>query len=181
MSPLFFSSLKHPKVNLEIGFGNGEHILQRAMLETGSLFIGCEVYLNGISQLLDGMLSNCIDNIQIFNGDAKELIAGSPNNLFSDIYVLFPDPWHKKKHNKRRLINKNFVNLLITKMKNSSRLLIATDCQKYYESIMGLGFDFQEGKPKDWINTKYERKAINKSKNIFYLSLYKKTDILLFD
>ncbi len=170
----FFSSLAGcSKVNLEIGFGDGAHILQRAQLEENSMFIGCEVYPNGVSQLIEGMLNAKVDNILIYNNDARELVNHAPDNFFSDIYVLFPDPWHKKRHHKRRLLNANFINLLYLKMRPGSRLLIATDCADYYHNIVNTGFNFHNQKPEDWVSTKYEKKALENSSNVFCLTLYK--------
>ncbi|MDZ5762458.1 tRNA (guanine-N(7)-)-methyltransferase [Candidatus Cyrtobacter comes] len=170
----FFSSLtEYPKVNLEIGFGDGGHIFQRARLEEKSIFLGCEVYPNGISQLVYKIKTEKIPNILIHNNDARELLENAPNDFFSDIYILFPDPWHKKKHHKRRLINTKFISLLFLKMKPSSRLLIATDCVDYYNNIVDTGFDFQKKQPEDWISTKYEKKALKNSNDVFYLTLYK--------
>jgi tRNA (guanine-N(7)-)-methyltransferase len=150
-------------IALEIGFGDGQHILKKALLNPYTLFIGCEVYLNGIASLLKGITENGISNILIYNGDARDLCNALPNNLFNEIYILFPDPWPKTKHHKRRLINSDFIALLQVKRKNNSRIVIATDHVDYARwidtALCDNHIQYSNIKPEDWIETKYQKKS----------------------
>ncbi|AEI88396.1 MAG: tRNA (guanosine(46)-N7)-methyltransferase TrmB [Candidatus Midichloria mitochondrii] len=152
------------ELKLEIGFGDGSHLIKRALLEPTTLFIGCEIYLNGIANVLKAIGRYNIKNVMLFNGDARNLLEQVPCNIFTTIYVLFPDPWPKKKHHKRRLVSLEFLNLLRGKLKtNSSTILIATDHQDYALYIQRLvensGIKSVIRKPDDWIETKYQMKS----------------------
>ena len=151
------------RIALEVGFGDGYHIFQKALLQPETLFIGCEVYLNGIAKLLKNITDHKINNILIYNGDARELCKILPNGVLHEIYILFPDPWPKTKHHKRRLINNDFLNIIHDKRNKDSRLVIATDHSDYAKwiskSLNDSGVNYTEAKPVDWIQTKYQRKS----------------------
>lgn len=168
---------KDYKISLELGFGNGEHLLKKASIHPDEIFIGCEPYMNGVAQLLKQMQPRDICNIYIYTGDAREILEQMPNHSLSNIYILFPDPWPKTKHLKRRIINNDSLSLLSAKLRQDGRLLCATDHLGYAEWIFKhlyhhpdfvLQSDAQELKdcteqPHDWCETKYERKAHCKS------------------
>ena len=116
---------------LEIGFGYGENILHNALLNPDINYVGCEVYFNGISNLLQQIDNQSIQNISIWPGDARVLLEKLPKNIIEKTYILFPDPWPKRKHHKRRLISNEFLLLLANKMKLQGEIIIATDNSDY--------------------------------------------------
>ncbi len=118
---------------LEIGFGNGDFIINKAIANPNIHFIGCEVYKRGIYSLLNKIIDLNIHNISIYHGDARSLLIDIPDHFLSTLVILFPDPWHKKKHRKRRLLNPYFFE--ITKNKIKDKMIIATDSENYAKFI----------------------------------------------
>ena len=119
-------------VVFEIGFGMGESLATMAKAESDKNFIGVEVHRPGIGRLLAQLLDENIDNLRLFEGDAKDVLAQSiPDASLDRIQIYFPDPWHKKKHHKRRLIQPGFVQLLATKLRPGGLLHLATDWENY--------------------------------------------------
>ena len=157
---------------LEIGFGGGEHLAYLAGLHPEVQFIGCEPYINGISGLLTHINEHNLTNIRIYADDARDLIANLPDAALSQVFILYPDPWHKTRHNKRRLISTEFLNSLTRVMKNGAILRLATDNADYatwmLERLLAhKNFKWQAktcsdwlNPPPQWISTKYEQKAI---------------------
>jgi len=172
-------------LNLEIGFGVGNFIIEMGIREPNENFIGIDFYHKGIRKVITRIAKYEICNARIVYGDAKEKIPllFAPEEL-NRVYINFPDPWPKKRHHKRRLIKPNFIKILAEKLKCSGEIHIATDHEAYAMEILdffekdqllknknGLGtFIFQkEGIPK----SKYEKKFISAGERIFYLE-YKK-------
>ena len=172
-------------LNLEIGFGVGNFIIEMGIREPNENFIGIDFYHKGIRKVITRIAKYEICNARIVYGDAKEKIPllFAPEEL-NRVYINFPDPWPKKRHHKRRLIKPNFIKILAEKLKCSGEIHIATDHEAYAMEILdffekdqllknknGLGtFLFQkEGIPK----SKYEKKFISAGERIFYLE-YKK-------
>ena len=160
------------KVNLEIGFGSGEFILEKAQQNLNDIYLGCEVYNPGIVKLLKYLKQNDINNVYIYRGDARELLINTADLFFNDIYILFPDPWSKTKHHKRRLINQKFLHFI--KRKFCADLHIMTDHQEYAHSILhdilqcnDYIIKVLEVKKERYYGTKFETKAILKSRYIF--------------
>ncbi|WP_455220096.1 tRNA (guanosine(46)-N7)-methyltransferase TrmB, partial [Kaarinaea lacus] len=121
---------------VEIGFGMGDTLATMAMENPDSNFIGIEVHRPGVGSLLATIEEKGISNIRIFCHDAVEVLEQSiPDQSLDGIHIFFPDPWHKKRHHKRRLIQTAFVNLLATKLKPQGQLHIATDWKNYAEWI----------------------------------------------
>lgn len=159
------------KVALEIGFGGGEHLLAQARHNPDTLFIGCEPFINGVAKCLAGIDTEKLSNIRLFTRDARELIEQMPDHSVDSIFILFPDPWPKIRHNKRRLVNEHTLALLARIHKPGGRLLIATDHIDYSEWILERLLvnphyrwtaesqaDFNTP-PADWAVTKYQRKT----------------------
>ena len=117
--------------HLEIGFGYGEHLLHKAQLNPHIQYIGAEVYLNGIGNLLQNITAHNIKNISIWPDDVRILLEKFPELLISKTYILFPDPWPKRRTNKRRLINKQFLSLLFSRMNKDFEIIIASDIADY--------------------------------------------------
>jgi len=120
------------KLALEIGFGNGSNLLKLAQTHKDVTFIGCEPFINGVAKLLKQIVEEGIKNIRIHADDIKILLAKiKRKKIFEDIYILFPDPWPKKRHDKRRLITQEFIELLISFLKDNGQISVATDDKGY--------------------------------------------------
>lgn len=124
-------------VTLEIGFGMGDSLAQMALDAPDTNFLGIEVHQAGVGRLLRLVEENSINNIRVVCHDAVEVIRHNikPESL-QRVNIFFPDPWHKKKHHKRRLIQSDFLTLIHSRMANNSMLHIATDWQPYAEHTL---------------------------------------------
>ncbi|MDF1757797.1 MAG: tRNA (guanosine(46)-N7)-methyltransferase TrmB [Legionellaceae bacterium] len=117
---------------VEIGFGMGASLLQMAIENPDTNFIGIEVHVAGVGRLAADVHDSNIDNIRIVNFDAVQVLNKYiPDNSLSGVQIFFPDPWHKKKHNKRRLIQPEFIKLLVMKLKPNGFIHCATDWEDY--------------------------------------------------
>ena len=107
------------------------------MLENNpeSIFIGCEPYLNGIANLISKLHESDYDRIKIFDKDVRFLLDLVPNNFFSKIVVLFPDPWKKRRHKKRRIFNTNNITLFLSKLKKNGEIYFSTDIEDYFLEV----------------------------------------------
>lgn len=124
-------------VHLEIGFGMGQSLLQMAAQQPQNNFIGIEVHRPGVGALLAGIEQQQLTNIRVCNADAVEVLQQMiPDASLAAVYIFFPDPWHKKRHNKRRLIQPEFVKLLCKKLQSDGVLHAATDWQEYAEQML---------------------------------------------
>ena len=124
-----------PRV-LEIGFGNGEALRYAAPRDPGRDFIGIEVHAPGVGRLLNALASDGTRNVRVYHHDAVEVLAhelGDAN--LDEARIYFPDPWHKKRHNKRRLVQPAFARLLVDRIAPGGRLHLATDWQDYAEQM----------------------------------------------
>ncbi|MEX0963984.1 MAG: tRNA (guanosine(46)-N7)-methyltransferase TrmB [Pseudohongiellaceae bacterium] len=128
---------KAQPLTVEIGFGMGDSLLEMAMNHPEQNFLGIEVHQPGVGKLLNGIAENALKNIKLICHDAKEVLeTGLPDNSIDRLLLFFPDPWHKKRHNKRRLVQPEFVELLLKKLSDSASLHFATDWQAYAEHMM---------------------------------------------
>lgn len=122
---------------LEIGFGNGEALLIAALAEPERDFIGIEVHGPGVGRLLKEAAAKGVENLRVFQDDAVEVLRQAvPANALSDVRIFFPDPWPKKKHHKRRLVQSGFIALLRDKLRVGGRLHLATDWPSYAEHML---------------------------------------------
>ena len=121
---------------LEIGFGNGEHLAGRAQAEPMRNFLGVEVHRPGIGRLLRVAAEAGLDNVRVIAHDAVEVLREqiAPGAL-DEVEILFPDPWPKKRHHKRRLIQAGFAGLVATRLRVGGRLRLATDWEAYAEQM----------------------------------------------
>ncbi len=122
---------------VEIGFGNGDHLVQLAAAQPQDDFIGIEVHPPGVGHLLLKAHAANLSNLRVFNHDAMEVLAQviAPDTL-DCILVLFPDPWHKARHHKRRLVNAAFATLAASRLRSGATLQLATDWTPYAEWML---------------------------------------------
>ena len=120
---------------LEIGFGNGDNLLARAQDEPERDFLGIEVHPPGIGHLLLGAAAAQLTNLRVLAHDAAEVVMQLPAGCLEEIQVLFPDPWPKTRHHKRRLLQPDFIGTLARVLQPGGRLHIATDWRPYAEHI----------------------------------------------
>ena len=166
---------------LEIGFGGGEHLAWQAEHHPKARFIGAEYFFNGIASLLRHIDDRQLDNLRIYDGDVRDLLPRLPEASLSRVFILFPDPWPKARHNKRRLIQDDTLDELARAMADGSELRLATDDPDYLcwilEHLIRRGDfrwtasgarDWQE-RSDDWPGTRYERKAIEAGRKPAYL------------
>jgi len=166
---------------LEIGFGGGEHLAAQAKAQPALGFIGCEPYLNGIVKLLAEIAREKLANLRIFPDDARPLLETLSPGSLACVIALFPDPWPKTRHRRRRLIQKETLDLLARAMAEGAELRLATDDEDYAAAMReelaahggfagpeGGGEGFHE-RPTDWPPTRYEEKALKAGRRPTYL------------
>ena len=169
---------------LEIGFGKGEVLIDEAIKKPRDLFIGVDVYSSGVSTVLREVEAQDIKNICLIQADAVDVVPDMfADNILDEVKILFPDPWPKKRHHKRRMLRSDFINVLVKKMKVDGILHVATDWDEYAEEILevlercpklkNLFPGYAAGRQLDRIVTNFEQKAINSSRNIYEM-LFKK-------
>ena len=175
---------KFQKISLEVGFGNGEFLIKQSNLNEDSLFIGCEVYLNGFSKVLNKINDRQINNIKICSINFIYLVQVLKNETIDQIYFINPDPWPKARHNKRRVINIENLNILSSKLKKNCSIVVTTDSLDYYEYIISLfknkdlifrKIEHDELKITDKLYdiSSYQRKAINRNAKIYKVEIFK--------
>jgi tRNA (guanine-N7-)-methyltransferase len=124
---------------LEIGFGMGQSLIATAAARPETNFIGIEVHKPGVGKLMHSMEARGVDNIRVYCHDAVEILRDCISDASVDtVQIFFPDPWHKKRHNKRRLIQTAFVALLIRKLKPGGIVHLATDWEDYAHQMMDV-------------------------------------------
>lgn len=157
---------------LEIGFGFGDFLFDKAKNNQDKNFFGFEPHVNGAVNLLGQLEKEPLNNVKIATSDVREFLSEVDDEIFNQVYILFPDPWPKFKHFKRRLITKNFLDeILAPKIKKNGQITIATDHDSYKiwilsEITKSEKFSWiAENKtnwqnfPDDWLKTKYQLKA----------------------
>ena len=161
---------------LEIGFGNGENLVNMSLKRPNDLFIGCDAYRDGCIKLLREIVKNNIKNIRIWPNDVHLIIKKFKRNFFDLILILQPDPWPKRKHRKRRLIQQKFLDDLNYILKYEGLIIVSTDHNEMKSWILEQfhvredfvwlknGFYYENKKPKWIINTKYTNKAFENNK-----------------
>ena len=184
-----FFDFKPDSFVFEIGYGTGEHLVQMALANPNTAFIGTEVFLNGNASILKKIIDNNIKNIRIFPDDANLLFPHIPNDIFKTIFVLYPDPWPKNRNEARRMINENNIQLFHRWLSVDGNLFVASDHPVYIPWVLMVlhtqlgqslfrwtattSSDFTNP-PKDWFTTRYEQKAIAENRKPIYLNFLKK-------
>lgn len=183
---LFPARIQGP-ILMEVGMGMGDQLFARAMADkTSARFIGCEVYRNGLKKIARGIQENNLENTRLYTEDARTLMDAMPQGCIDTLMLLYPDPWPKKKHNKRRIFNADFIKAAAHILKDEGEFVIATDIVDYafhmIEHFRGLE-DFDVNvvspadwtvEPKGWVQTKYEKKALREGRKPWYFTLVRK-------
>jgi tRNA (guanine-N7-)-methyltransferase len=154
-----------PRV-LEIGFGMGQSLVEMAAADPGSDFIGIEVHTPGVGKLMHTLLERDVHNVRAYCHDAVEVLRDCiPDASLDTVQVFFPDPWHKKRHQKRRLIQLPFVELLATRLKPGGTLHLATDWENYAQQMMEVleaSESFTNTRPAGEYTPRPERRPLTK-------------------
>lgn len=130
---------------MEIGFGNGAALRFAAQHDPSRDYIGIEVHAPGVGRLLNALAEDGADHVRLYHHDAVEVLRNEiADSALDEIRIYFPDPWHKKRHNKRRLVQPEFAALLVSKLRSGGRLHLATDWQDYAEQMWDV-LDATEG------------------------------------
>tara|TARA_A100001015_G_scaffold254918_1_gene296065 strand:- start:284 stop:931 length:648 start_codon:yes stop_codon:yes gene_type:complete len=167
------------EIILEIGFGNGENLVNLAQENPRNLYIGSEVYLAGIGQILGAIRDNELTNIRLIIGDIRLFLDEINQPIFDAVLIICPDPWPKLKHHKRRMINSDFLDLTHKVLKMSGHLFMSTDWENYADSIdesinQNLIFEVLTSSSYEHLKlTKFQQKAIDEGRKIYHFSLKK--------
>ncbi|MHA3979957.1 tRNA (guanosine(46)-N7)-methyltransferase TrmB [Halovulum sp. GXIMD14794] len=168
---------------LEIGFGGGEHLLAQASAHPGHDFIGCEPFVNGVAMLLPKLDEAGLTNVRLHMGDARDLLDVLPEAALDMVYLLYPDPWPKKKHHRRRFVNPETLGPLARALRPGGRFRIATDIADYVRHSLeklhaAPEFEWLAEGPGDWREpwegwhrTRYEAKALREGRTPMYLEM----------
>ena len=173
---------RYDKANIEIGFGNGEFLIKNAISRPNELFIGVEVYLNGIAKVLESILDFGLKNIILSNLNSFYFLEAMPDKSIDKIFIINPDPWVKKRHHKRRLMSYEILSLLNEIIKSKNSIYMTTDSSSYLRDTVSLlsehkdsfgTFSLSKLKKNEELYgiSKYQRKAIEKGGKIYMLTL----------
>lgn len=166
---------------LEIGFGGGEHLLWQARQHPDVAFIGCEPFEDGVIKVLSTIAAEDLKNIRLHMDDARDILRSIRPGSIDRAFILFPDPWPKRKHRKRRLVNASLLKLLANAMRPGAELRIGTDIGDYARTMLeafaaepsflwqAAGPDDWRVRPSDWPETRYEAKAVREGRKRYYL------------
>jgi tRNA (guanine-N7-)-methyltransferase len=167
------------QVWLEIGFGGGEHMAAQAARAPDTLILGAEPFQNGVASALRHIDEQGLANVRLHDGDVRDLMARLPEASLDRVFILFPDPWPKARHNKRRLVQAELIADLARLMKPGGRLRFATDWADYADwtlerFLASPHFDWPAVRADDWrvppadhITTRYEEKRLGDCAPVF--------------
>ena len=177
---------KNTKNILDIGSGNGENTIYLAEHHPDTVIVACDKYYDGNINLCNQLINLKINNVKIYNNNVNKFLDEiNINNYFNEIWILFPDPWPKKRHNKRRLINSLFLKKLHDFLIDNGKIYIATDSIMYFISILKNVhelrdfFIWQNDIPQNWIyndklpKTKFFKKSQISQRTAFFIQLLK--------
>lgn len=167
---------RYEKIFFEIGFGQGEHLVRNAIQNPDIGFVGCDPFENGVASLLKKIEEEKLENILVYKGDARILLQQFSSHTISRFYVLFPDPWTKKRHHKRRILSEEFIKYLCATQ--PGELMFATDCEDYMISVLEIcdklglehigDLDSLIIKPEWFLGSRYQQKAEEKGSKCYY-------------
>lgn len=166
---------------LEIGFGGGEHMVHQAATYPEIGLIGAEPYINGVAMLLGKIRAAGVENLAVHPGDARDLFDVLAPGSVAKAFLLYPDPWPKKRHHRRRFVTPEHLEPLARVLRPGAEFRIATDIPDYVrqalEEVPRAGFDWLAEGPEDWrrpwgdwISTRYEQKALREGRTPHYLT-----------
>lgn len=166
---------------VEIGFGGGEHMVHQAAGNPGVGIIGCDPYINGVAMLLARIEEAGVTNLAVYPGDARDLFDVLPEASVSRAFLLYPDPWPKTRHHRRRFVTPGHLEPLARVMAPGAEFRLATDIADYVrqalDEVPRAGFarvlqgEDDPGRPwPDWTATRYERKALREGRRPRYLT-----------
>lgn len=166
---------------LEIGFGGGEHMVHQAVQNPGVGIIGAEPFINGVAMLLGKIRRAAVENLRVHPGDVRDLFDVLPENSISKAFLLYPDPWPKKRHHRRRFVTPEHLEPLARVMKSGAEFRLATDIPDYVRQALlqvpRHGFEWVARRPSDWrqpwpdwLSTRYEQKALREGRVPHYLT-----------
>lgn len=169
------------EVWLEVGFGGGEHMVHQAASNRDVGIIGCEPYINGVAMLLGKIRDAEVDNVKVHPGDARDMMDVLPAQSISKAFLLYPDPWPKKRHHRRRFVTQEHLQPLAEVLKPGAIFRVATDIPDYVrqtlQEVPKAGFEWLAEGPTDWrepwddwISTRYEQKALREGRTPHYLT-----------
>jgi tRNA (guanine-N7-)-methyltransferase len=170
---------------MEIGFGKGEHLAWQAQQNPNVGFIGVEPFVNGLASLINEIENNDVRNVRLFDDDAALVLQSLAPGTLSRVFVLFPDPWPKSRHHKRRFIRPDNLDLISLALCEGGELRIGTDHADYGNWIvrhMHQRADFEwlaespgdwRTRPDDWPQTRYEAKAVREGRSSIYLRYHR--------
>ena len=172
------------KLWLEVGFGGGEHLVHQALQNPDVQFLGVEPYLNGVAMLLGKMRNAGVKNIKLHMGDARNLMDVLPDSSVSKVFLLYPDPWPKMRHHRRRFVTPEHLIPLSKCLKSGAEFRVATDIKDYVrqtlQEVPKAGFEWLAKGPEDWrapwddwIATRYEQKALREDRTPHYMTFRK--------
>ena len=170
------------KTWLEIGFGGGEHLAWQAKTNPDITILGCEPFVNGVASLLTHIDKEKLTNVQVVMDDARLLLNALPSQSIDRIFILFPDPWPKKRHQKRRIVSAETLPHISRVLCLGGHLYLATDCadyakamtetmeqfSKYFTPNLEGRSSFQE-RPINWPKTRYEEKGLLAGRKSTYM------------
>jgi tRNA (guanine-N7-)-methyltransferase len=166
---------------LEVGFGGGEHLVHQCAQNPAVGIIGCEPYINGVAMLLGKIRAAGVSNLRIYPWDVRDLFDVLPDACLDRAFLLYPDPWHKTRHHRRRFVTPDYLGPLARVLKSGAIFRVATDIPDYVRQTMKevpkAGFTCLSPDPAkwatpwaDWISTRYEQKALREGRRAFYLT-----------
>jgi tRNA (guanine-N7-)-methyltransferase len=167
---------------LEIGFGGGEHLAAQARAHRDVNIVGCEPFVNGMAKLLAVIEQERLDNVRVWDDDVTDLLPTLPDASFDRVYILYPDPWPKRRQRKRRLVSDENLEMLARVMKPGSQLRFASDIDDYIGWVLARvlrspHFRWTATRADDWRvpyegwpGTRYEAKAIREGRVPSYLT-----------
>lgn len=166
---------------LEIGFGGGEHMVHQAASNPDTGIIGAEPYVNGVAMLLGKIRKAEVDNVKVHPGDVRDMFDVLPEQSISKAFLLYPDPWPKTRHHRRRFVTEEHLVPLYRVLKPGAMFRVATDIEDYVrqtlEEVPRFGFEWLAERPADWrapwddwISTRYEQKALREGRVPHYLT-----------
>ena len=172
---------------LDIGSGSGENAIFLADINKEALIITCELFEDGNINLINQITSKKIYNISMYQGNVLQFLDSLRNvKIFNEVWILFPDPWPKNRHHKRRLINSLFLKKIYFFLKQSGKLMIATDSQSYIQSILSSIYEsknlfyWENQRFEKWDyrfldlpKTKFYKKSVKSGRNSMFFQLNK--------